>query len=119
MERKGFTRQRRSVAMVAAFGAVTAVVGMTAPVAAAQTSTWTMPALREEVLQSAVDAVTEAAGAKNVKFNIYDRNSPQEIINYTNWVVCGQSPSADSTVKIDPAKPRTVTLALNRRTMGC
>lgn len=121
MELKGFTRQERSIAVAAAaFGVAAAVAGLTAPVATAQEAeTWTMPALKEEVLQDAVDAVVEAAGADNVKFNLYDRDFNQVVYNYTNWIVCGQSPSADSTVTIDPAKPRTVTMALSRPSAGC
>ncbi|VEG52298.1 Uncharacterised protein [Mycolicibacterium aurum] len=120
MELKGFVRQGRNVALVGA--AVGAVVGLTAPVASAEetaATSWTMPALKEEVLQNAVDAVIEAAGADNVKFNIYDRDYNQVVYNYTNWLVCGQSPSADSTVKITPGKPRTVTMALSRPSTGC
>ena len=120
MERKGFTRHGRRVAMAAAtFGVAAAVVGLTAPVAAAQDAeTWTMPALKEEVLQDAVDAVTEAAGADNIKFNLYDREFNQVIYNYTNWIVCAQSPGAEKTVKIG-AKPQTVTMALSRPSSGC
>ncbi len=121
MELKGFKRQDRSIAVVAvAFGVVTAVAGLTAPAAMAQdVETWTMPALEEEVLQDAVDATTEAAGPDNVKFNLYDSTFNQVVYNYTNWIVCGQSPEADSTVEIDPAEPQTVTLALARPSTGC
>lgn len=121
MERMGFKRQERSMAVaLAACGVVAAVAGLTAPVATAQDAeTWTMPALAREVLQDAVDAVTEAAGADNVKFNVYDRDFNQVVYNYTNWIVCAQSPSADSAVKINPEKPKTVTLALARPSAGC
>lgn len=121
MERMGFTRQGRSIAMAtAAFGVVAAVAGLTAPVATAQDAeTWTMPALKEEILQNAVDAVTETAGADNIKFNVYDKDFNQVVYNYTNWIVCAQSPKADSTVKVNPAKPQTVTLALARPSTGC
>ena len=122
MERKGFSSHGRSVAMAAAtFSVAAAVVGLTAPVAAAEetpTGTWTMPGLREEVLQNAIDAVTEIAGAENVKFNLYDREFNQVIYNYTNWIVCGQAPAADKTVKIG-AKPQTVTFGLSRPSTGC
>lgn len=121
MERMGFMRHGRSVVKAAAtVGVAAAVAGLTAPVAAAQDAeTWTMPALKEEVLQNAVDAVTEAAGADNIKFNLYDRGFNQVIYNYTNWIVCGQSPSADTEVPINPEKPRTVTMALSRPSAGC
>lgn len=120
MELKGFTRQRRAIGVAAAtVGVFAAGVGISAPIASAQeTQTWTMPGVREEILQNAVDAVIEAAGKKNVKFNVYDRQFNQVVYNYTNWVVCGQSPSADSEVKIGD-KPRTVTFALARPSTGC
>ena len=122
MMRKGFTRHGLSVAKAAAaLSAAAAVAGLTAPVAVAQetpSGTWTMPAVREEVLQDAVDAVTEAAGADNVAFNVYDSVWNQVVYNYTNWVVCGQSPRADTEVKVG-AKPQRVNLALKRRATGC
>jgi ABC-type glycerol-3-phosphate transport system substrate-binding protein len=121
MELKGFTRQQRRITIATAAGiAIAAVGGLTAPVAVAQeTQTWTMPGLKEEILQRAVDAVTAAAGENNVKFNVYDRQFNQVVYNYTNWIVCGQSPKADSAVKVNPKKPQTVTFALSRPAAGC
>jgi ABC-type glycerol-3-phosphate transport system substrate-binding protein len=121
MERMGFKIQQRSMAMAtAALAVAAALTSLTAPVATAQDAeSWTMPALKEEILQSAVDAVTEAAGADNVTFNVYDREFNQVVYNYTNWVVCGQSPGPDRTVQVNPAKPQTVTLALSRPSTGC
>lgn len=117
MELKG---NWRSIAVAAAtVGVFAAGGGVVAPVAAAQDAeTWTMPGVREEILQSAVDSVIAAAGEKNVRFNVYDRQFNQVVYNYTNWVVCGQSPSADSAVKVGE-KPRTVTFALARPSTGC
>lgn len=118
MELKGLAKQGRNVAV--AMAACGLVLGVTAPVAAAQDGeTWEMPALKDEVLQNAVDSVVGAAGEENIKFNIYDRDMNQVVYNYTNWVVCGQSPSAEKEVAINPAKPQTVTLALSRRSSGC
>jgi hypothetical protein len=118
MELKGLAKQGRVVAI--AMASCGMALGMTAPVAAAQdTETWEMPALRDEVLQNAVDSVIEAAGEDNIKWNIYDRDLNQVVYNYTNWVVCGQSPSAESIVKVNPAKPQTVVFAVRRRTGGC
>lgn len=118
MELKGLAKQGRNVAV--AMAACGMALGMTAPVAAAQEGeTWEMPALRDEVLQNAVDSVIGAAGENNIKFNIYDRDMNQVVYNYTNWVVCGQSPAAEREVTINPAKPQTVTLALSRRSSGC
>lgn len=77
-----------------------------------------MGSYRGEVLQRAIDDVIATAGEQNVKFNLYDRVLNQVIYNYTNWVVCGQAPRADSTIEVG-AKPRTVTFALARRYVGC
>ena len=118
MELKGLAKQGRMVAI--AMTSCGMALGMTAPVAAAQDSeTWEMPGLRNEVLQNAVDSVIAAAGEGNVRWNIYDRDMNQVVYNYTNWVVCGQAPSAESEVTVNPAKPQTVTLALSRRSAGC
>ena len=77
-----------------------------------------MPALRDEILQNAVDSVLEAAGPDNVTFNIVDAVNNQVVYNYTNWVVCAQSPKADGEVKVG-AKPQRVSLAIKRRYPGC
>ncbi len=118
MELKGLKRQGRNVAV--AMASIGAVLGVTAPMAAAQeTETWEMPALKEELLQDAVDSVISAAGEENIKFNLYDSEYNQVVYNYTNWIVCGQSPSAEKEVTINPEKPQTVTLALSRPSAGC
>lgn len=116
MERKGFTRS--VAAGAASFGMLLTGVMVAAPTAGAQTSTWTMPALRGEVLERAVASVEGAAGSAPIRFNIYDSVNNQVVYNYTNWVVCGQSPRAEATVKVG-AKPQTVTFALKRRQSGC
>jgi hypothetical protein len=117
---KGVKRQVRAVAVGAAsFGMLIAGVVFTAPSAVAQdTATWTMPTLRGTGLQTAVDSVLETAGPDNVTFNIYDAVNNQVVYNYPSWVVCGQSPGPEATVKIG-AKPQRVTLALKRRLAGC
>lgn len=116
MELKGLTRYGRAAAVTAAsFGLVLGA----APIASAQTQTWEMPALKEEVLQNAIDSVISAAGENNVKFNLVDSTFNQVVYNYTNWLVCGQSPRAESTVKVNPQKPQTVTFALKRPAVGC
>ncbi|OAN38104.1 hypothetical protein [Mycolicibacterium iranicum] len=115
---KGLAKQARVVAVAVASCGM--VLGVTAPIATAQDSeTWEMPDLEDEILQDAVDSVISAAGEDNITFNIYDRDMNQVVYNYTNWVVCGQSPSAEREVTVDPAKPQRVTLALSRRTAGC
>lgn len=117
MELKGLAKQGRVVAV--AMASCGMALGMTAPVAAAQDAeTWEMPALREEVLQNAVDSILATAGEENVKFSIINQTANQVVYNYTNWLVCGQSPKADEAVEID-SKPKTIYLAVNRRTDGC
>lgn len=115
MERKGF---KKIAAGTASFGMLLTGVLVAAPAAGAQTSTWTMPALRGEVLERAVNSVEGAAGSAPIRFNIYDSVNNQVVYNYTNWVVCGQSPRAEATVKVG-SKPQTVTFALKRRQAGC
>ena len=116
MERKGFSRS--VAAGAASFGMLLTGVMVAAPTAGAQTSTWTMPALRGEVLERAIVGVEGAAGSAPIRFNIYDSVNNQVVYNYTNWVVCGQSPRAEATVKVGE-KPQTITLALKRRQSGC
>lgn len=109
-----------AVAAVAA-GMLASGIGIGAPTAGAAPTvgdTWQMGTYRNEVLQRAIDDVIATAGEQNVRFNLYNRDLNQVIYNYTNWVVCGQSPSAGSTVKVGE-KPRTVTFALARRFSGC
>ncbi|ABM12501.1 hypothetical protein [Mycolicibacterium vanbaalenii] len=122
MELKGFKRQQRNLAVAAAAAGVFAAgIGISAPIAAAAPTageTWTMGSYRGEVLQRAIDDVIANAGEQNVRFNLYDRVLNQVIYNYTNWVVCGQSPRADASVKVGE-KPQTVTFALSRRSTGC
>ncbi|MDW5611082.1 hypothetical protein [Mycolicibacterium sp. D5.8-2] len=122
MELKGFKRQQRNLAVAAAAaGLFAAGVGISAPIAAAAPSageTWEMGSYRGEILQRAIDDVIANAGEQNVKFNLYDRQFNQVIYNYTNWLVCGQSPRAEASVKVG-AKPQTVTFALSRPSTGC
>ena len=54
------------------------------------------------------------------QINAFNRNGPaQEIINTTNWIVCGQSPKAGTTVKVNPKKKRVVSLSLRRPETKC
>lgn len=118
MERMGFMRHGRSVAIAATFSVAAAVVGLMAPVAAAEETTpgtWTMPDLKEELLQHAIDDVSETAGSDNVRFKFVN---DQVVYNYTNWVVCAQSPEAETSVKIG-AKPQTVAFRVERPSIGC
>ncbi|MDN4520220.1 hypothetical protein QYF68_20695 [Mycolicibacterium austroafricanum] len=122
MELKGFKRQQRNFAVAAAAAGVFAAgVGISAPIAAAAPTageTWTMGSYRGEILQRAVDDVIASAGEQNVKFSFKDRVFNQVVYNYTNWVVCGQSPAADKSVKVG-AKPQTVWFSVTRPSTGC
>ncbi|PRC46458.1 hypothetical protein C6A85_89980 [Mycobacterium sp. ITM-2017-0098] len=120
MELKGFKRQRRDLAVgAAAIGLGLAGVVVTAPIAAAQdTEAWTMPALKGEVLQDAVDSVTAAAGEENVTLSIFPDGMNQVIYNYTNWLVCSQSPAAETAVEIG-REPKTIYMAVKRPSEGC
>lgn len=122
MELKGFKRQQGNLAVAAAAaGLFAAGVGISAPIAAAAPSageTWEMGSYRGEILQRAIDDVIANAGEQNVQFNLYDRQFNQVIYNYTNWIVCGQSPRAEASVKVG-AKPQRVTFALSRPSTGC
>lgn len=122
MELKGFKRQQRNLAVAAAAAGVFAAgIGISAPVAAAAPTvgeTWTMGSYRGEILQRALDDVIANAGEQNVQFNLFDRQFNQVIYNYTNWIVCGQSPSPDASVTVGE-KPRRVTFALSRPSTGC
>ncbi|MFB1295275.1 hypothetical protein ACAG24_007165 [Mycobacterium sp. pW049] len=118
MELKGLAKQGRNVAV--AMAACGMALGITSPVAAAQEGeTWEMPALKEELLQDAVDSVISTAGEENIRFNLYDRDMNQVIYNYTNWIVCAQYPAAAKEVTVNPEKRQTVTLALSRPAAGC
>ncbi|MCZ0729005.1 hypothetical protein [Mycolicibacterium iranicum] len=118
MELKGLAKQGRVVAV--AMASCGMALGMTAPVGAAQTGeTWEMPGLKRELLQDAIDSVESAAGAGNVKFSLYDLGYNQVVYNYTNWIVCAQSPAAEKEVTINPNKPQLVTFALQRPAVGC
>ncbi|KUI33484.1 PASTA domain-containing protein [Mycobacterium sp. GA-2829] len=84
-----------------AVGAVVFATSMalSAPPAMAAPSTWTMPDIRKMNLaaaQKAFEAATEGSGLTLTPVN---RSGPGEVINYSNWTVCAQSPSAGSTLR--------------------
>ena len=117
MELKGFKRHAGNVAAAAAcFGMLATALGVAAPIAAAQdsdTETWTMPDTESSMLENAVDATYEAAGTENIEIE-FDVSGPAQVVyNYTNWRVCGQSPSADEEVAVT-GEPATVEFEVAR-----
>lgn len=112
-------RKHLKVALAAVM-AVGGLVGVAAPAAAAQGGTpgpWEMPDVRYELLQRAIDSVLAATDDADVQFDIRNRLSPNEVINYTNWEVCYTFPVAGSDIS---AKTKKVVLLVRRpNTSGC
>jgi hypothetical protein len=74
-------------------------LALTAPPAMAAPSTWTMPDVRGMSLAAAEKAFTDATEGSRVKLTPVNLSGPGQVINYTNWTVCSQSPSAGGTVR--------------------
>lgn len=113
--------RKQFVATLAAMMAASAgMMGFAAPAAAAQDGNpgpWEMPDVRYEILQRAIDAVDAATDDAELEFDIRNRLSPQEVINYTNWEVCYTSPSAGS--DISPKTKKVILLVRRPNTSGC
>ncbi|WP_006244334.1 hypothetical protein [Mycolicibacterium tusciae] len=104
MKLKGLTRQAGNVAAAAAcFALLVTVAGVAAPTAAAEESdaaTWEMPDVEGSMLQNAIDATLEAAGSEDAVAFSFASDGPATVVyNYTNWRVCGQSPSAEGALE--------------------
>ncbi|MBX7446636.1 hypothetical protein GR927_01430 [Mycolicibacterium sp. 3033] len=105
---------------LAALMAAGGMVSVAAPAAAAQEGNpgpWEMPDVRYELLQRAIDSVLAATDDADVQFDIRNRLSPNEVINYTNWEVCYSSPTAGS--NISPKTKKVVLLVRRPNTSGC
>jgi hypothetical protein len=117
MELKAFKRHAGPiVATAVTFASLVTAAGVAMPIAAAQESdgaTWTMPDTENNMLQNAVEATYEAAGTEDIEIEFDVSGSAQVVYNYTNWRVCGQSPSADEEVEVT-AEPATVEFELAR-----
>ena len=114
MELKGFKRHVASATV--AIGMLVIAFGVAAPIAAAEESdvtTWTMPDTEENMLANAVAATYEAAGTDDIDFEFAVSGINQVVYNYTNWRVCGQSPSADEEVEVT-GEPATVEFEVAR-----
>ena len=120
-------RHRFTAAVGATSMAVGLMIGIAAPAWADDASpvsaegTWEMPgpfkggtlAAAESSLQSLVDAGV-------IKINAFNAKGPaQQILNPTNWIVCGQSPRAGTVVKVNPKKKRVVSISLRRPETKC
>lgn len=90
--------------------AIVMSVGLSAPTAMAAPSTWTMPDLRGMNLAAAAKAFESATEGSGLTLRMRNDWGQGEVINLTNWTVCGQSPSASGTLS---AKSRPL-VAVNR-----
>lgn len=82
-----------------AVGAVVFATSMalSAPPAMAAPS-WTMPSIKGMNLAAAAKAFEAATEGSGLVLTPVNRSGPGEVINYTNWTVCAQSPSAGKTL---------------------
>lgn len=76
-----------------------------------------MPDVRSEKLSRAIDSVLSVTGDVDLDLRIQNRVSAQEVINYTNWEVCAQSPRGGSEIS---KKTKRVIFAVRRpNTRAC
>jgi hypothetical protein len=108
--RRGVPMKYRVMAAGAAAIVMTAVAA--APVAGAQTTTWEMPDLQGANLAAAVASFNAATEGSGLTLRFINRSGPSEVINLTNWTVCGQAPAAGATV----SKKSKPAVAVNRPT---
>ncbi|HNM86818.1 MAG: hypothetical protein U0Q20_11155 [Mycobacterium sp.] len=119
-------RQRFTAAVGATALAVGLVIGVAAPAWADEgpvspEGTWEMPGpFKGATLAAAESSLQPLVDAGVIKINAFNRTGPlQEILNPTNWIVCGQSPKAGTVSKVNPKKKRTVSLSLRRPATKC
>ena len=74
-----------------------ATIGFGGPASAAP-AVWTMPDVKELVLQKAVKAVEDATGGAELDMRLIDTRNGQEVMNQTNWTVCQQNPRAGKAI---------------------
>lgn len=110
-------------AMVTAVAVAAGTLGAAAPAMAAQDPSganeapWEMPDVRGELLSRAIDSVLSVTGDVDLDLRVLNRINTQEVINYTNWEVCAQSPRAGSEIS---QKTMRVIFAVRRpNTRGC
>ncbi len=111
---------------LATIALVTGGTQVASPVSAAQDGAtaaggnpgaWIMPDVRNTILQRAINSVLDVTGDVDLDLRIQNRKNTQDVINYTNWEVCSQSPRAGSEIS---QKTMRVVLAVRRPgTKGC
>ncbi|WP_422741856.1 PASTA domain-containing protein [Mycobacterium sp. WMMD1722] len=82
------------------------------PCATAQAS-WEMPELRGMTLAAAQAVYTKATDSSGPSPSVINYFNNSEVINFSNWIVCRQSPSAGTTIT---AKSKTA-VGVNRPTL--
>ncbi len=111
---------RKQIVAGLAMAVSAGMFGFAAPAAAAQEGNpgpWEMPDVRGEKLQRAINDVLDVTGDVDLDLRILNRVTTQEVINYTNWEVCAQSPRGGSNIS---QKTMRVILAVRRpETRAC
>lgn len=85
---------------VMAAGAAAVVISAVAaaPAATAQTTSWEMPDIDGANLAAAVASFNSATEGSGLTLRLRNDYGPGEVVNLNYWTVCGQSPSAGSTL---------------------
>ncbi|MBX7435255.1 hypothetical protein JDV09_24605 [Mycobacterium sp. Y57] len=118
---EGTTMRSQIIAATVTTMAVSAgMIGFAGPATAAQDGNagpWVMPDVRTETLSRAINSVLDVTGDVDLDLRILNRKNTQQVINYTNWEVCAQSPRGGSEIS---QKTMRVILAVRRPgTRGC
>ena len=114
-----FVRKQFKMALAIVL-AVGGMVGVAAPAAAAQDGNpgpWEMPDVRGEILQRAINSVLDVTGDVDLDLELRNRKNAQEVINYTNWEVCAQSPRGGQ--NINKKSMRVILVVRRPMTRGC
>lgn len=105
---------------LAAVMAASGMVTVAAPAAAAQEGNpgpWEMPDVRAMTLDNAIDSVMEVVGDVELDLRIQNRKDVRQVLNYTNWEVCAQSPRGGGEIS---QETRRVYLVVRRpQSSGC
>ena len=112
-------RKQLKTALAAAMAAA-GMLTVAAPAAAAQEGNpgpWEMPDVQGEILERAINAVLDVTGDADVDLRIQNRKDVCDVINYTNWEVCAQSPRGGQ--EISPRAKRVVLVVRRPNSSGC
>lgn len=93
---------------------VVAMTGFAGPAAAADQ--WEMPDVRGEILQTAVNDVRSATGGADLVLRYIPRHVNQDVLNLTNWAVCGTNPAAGNPIS---QKTKRVLFSVRRPNEPC